>query len=153
MEGRRHDAGLLRDSGLLNSLEREAYSPRGDALCPPYGDPAYPLRPYLMASYRIGEVQVFTADMVAFNEAMSSVRASVEWLFGDVYNSFKFIDFKKNLKLRLSAIGKQYIATGLFRNIQTCLSYGNTASTFFQLDPPTVQDYLAKQCSTLSKDV
>ena len=80
--------------------------------------------------------------MVAFNEAMSFVRASDEWLFGDVSNSFRFIDFKKNLKLGLSAIGKQYIVAALFRNFLTCL-YGNTTSTFFQLDPPIVQDYWA----------
>ncbi|CAH3150859.1 unnamed protein product, partial [Pocillopora meandrina] len=55
------------------------------------------------------EVPVFTADMEAFNSAMSSARTSVEWLFGDISNSFKFLDFKKNLKLGLSAVGKQYI--------------------------------------------
>jgi len=141
VEGGRHDAGMLKVSDLLNVLEREAYSPRGEVLCL-YGDPAYPLRPHLMAPYRIGQVPVFTADMEAFNEAMSSVRTSVEWLFGDVSNSFKFIDFKKNLKLGLSAIGKQYIVAALFRNILTCL-YGNTTSTFFRLHPPAVQDYLA----------
>ena len=140
VEGGRHDAGMHKDSDLLNTLEREAYSPRGEVLCL-YGDPAYPLRPHLMAPYRIGQVPVFTADMEAFNEAMSSVRTSVEWLFGDVSNSFKFIDFKKNLKLGLSAIGKQYIVAALFRNILACL-YGNTTSTFFRLHPPAVQDYL-----------
>ena len=85
-----------------------------------------------MAPYRIGEVPVFTADMEAFNSAMSSARASVEWLFGDISNSFKFLDFKKNLKLGLSAVGKQYIVSALFRNILTCL-YGNTTSTHFNL--------------------
>ena len=54
VEGARHDAGMLKDSGLLQTLEREAYNPRGDVLCL-YGDPAYPLRPHLMVPYRIGE--------------------------------------------------------------------------------------------------
>ena len=60
----------------------------------------------------------------------------------DISNYFKFIDFKKNLKSGLSAIGKQYIVSALSRNILTCL-YSNTKSTHFQLDPPTVQDCLA----------
>ena len=29
---------------------------------------------------------------------MSSVRVSVEWLFGDIVRSFKFLDFKNNFK-------------------------------------------------------
>ena len=60
----------------------------------------------------------------------------------DISNSFKFIDFKKNLKLGLSANGKQYIVSALSRNILTCI-YSNTTSTHFLLDPPTLQDYLA----------
>ena len=36
--------------------------------------------------------------MEAFYAAMSSVKALAEWPFGDISNSFKFIDFKKNLK-------------------------------------------------------
>ena len=50
VEGRRHDAGMLKDSGLLNSLQRHAHTPMGDILCI-YGDPAYPLRPQLMCPY------------------------------------------------------------------------------------------------------
>ena len=30
-----------------------------------------------------------------FNQSMSSVRESVEWLFNDVTNNFKFLDLKK----------------------------------------------------------
>ena len=32
---------------------------------------------------------------------MSSERTSVKWLFGDIQNYFKFVDFKKNLKVGL----------------------------------------------------
>ena len=40
---------------------------------------------------------------------MSEVRISVEWLFNDMVNYFKFMDFKKNLKVGLSNVGKIYI--------------------------------------------
>ena len=141
VEGRRHDAGMLKDSGLLNDLSRAGFNTRGEVLCL-YGDPAYPLRPNLMRPYCQGDVPVLTPEMEAFNTAMSSVRVSVEWLFNDVSNYFKFIDFKKNLKIGMSAVGKQYIVCALLRNILTCL-YGNITSDHFQLEPPTVQDYLA----------
>ncbi|KAL9970194.1 hypothetical protein ACROYT_G022528 [Oculina patagonica] len=42
-EGRRHDAEMLADSGLLNDLQRFAFSSTGQPMCL-YGDPAYPLR-------------------------------------------------------------------------------------------------------------
>ena len=65
--------------------------------------------------------------MREFNNAMSEVRVSVEWLFSDIAESFKFIAYKKNLKLGMNAVGKQYIVSVLFRNILICL-YGNTTS-------------------------
>jgi len=139
VEGRCHDAGMLRDSGLLNILQRNAHTPRGDILCI-YGDPAYPLRPQLMCPYR--NIRALTPHMMAFNKAKSEVRVAVEWRFGNIADYFKFIDYKKNLKLGMSAVGKQYIVSVLMRNILTCL-YGNTTSEFFQVDPPTLLQYLA----------
>ena len=83
-----------------------------------------------------------TPQMRDFNSAMSRVRISVEWLFGDISTYFKFIDFKKNLKIGMSAVGKQYIVCALMRNALTCL-YGNNTSEYFQLDPPNVETYFA----------
>ena len=80
--------------------------------------------------------------MEDFNKSMSSVRSSVEWICGDIVTSFKFLDFKKNLKIGLSTVGKLYIVSALMRNALTCL-YGNNTSAFFALDPPSLEEYFA----------
>ena len=67
-----------------------AFYPTGVEMCL-YGDPPYPLRVHLQATFRIG---ILTRDMQIFNDSMSAVRASVEWLFADIINYFKFLDFK-----------------------------------------------------------
>lgn len=82
---------MLADSGLLRQLQQHAFSPTGQVMCL-YEDPAYPLRVHLQAPFRNA---VITPQMQAFNTSMSSVRNSVEWLFGDIINYFKFLDFKK----------------------------------------------------------
>ena len=127
---------MLAESGLLDNLQQYAFSPNNQPMCI-YGDPAYPLRVHLQAPFRNA---VLTADMEAFNKSMSAVRVSVEWLFGDVINYFRFLDFKKKLKMQLSQVGKMYIACAILRNVLTCL-YGNTTSRFFELEPPTLQEY------------
>ena len=77
-EGRRHDAGMLNESGLLNALQAYAHTPTGHPFCI-YGDPTYPLRPQLMCPHRPGDYAgPLTPQMRAFNAAMSSVRISVE---------------------------------------------------------------------------
>ena len=63
---------------------------------------------------------------------------SVEWLFGDIVNYFKFLDFKKNLSL--SAVGKMYVVCAILRNALTCM-YTNSTSEYFALDPPTIDEH------------
>ena len=138
LEGRRHDAGILHDSGLLYNLEAYAYSATGPLMCL-YGDPAYPLRVHLQGPFWNPQL---TPLMEAYNSSMSSVKVSVEWLFGDIREYFKFMDFKKNLKIGMSSIGKMYIVSALLQNALSCL-YGNNTATFFYLEPPTLQDYFA----------
>ena len=73
---------MLYDLGLLQDLERYAFSPAGHPMCV-YGDPVYPLRIHLQAPF--GNA-ILTPQMVNFNKSMSTVRISVEWLFADVLN-------------------------------------------------------------------
>lgn len=62
--------------------------------------------------------------MEVYNICMSKVRIFVEWLFGDIVNFFKFLDFRKNLKIELSSVGKFYAVFVILRNVFICL-YGN----------------------------
>ena len=134
-EGRRHDSVMLQQSGLLQDLRRVAFHD-GQPLCL-YGDPAYPLGIHLQAPYRQNPL---TPQMALFNKAMSEVRVAVEWVFGDIANYFKFIDFKKQMKINLSSVGKMYFVCALLENARTCL-YGNLVSTTFDVQPPSLQEY------------
>ena len=107
---------MLADSGVYNELARNSVEPAGNPLCL-YGDPAYPLRVHLQAPFRN---VVLTQQMEDFNNSMSAVRS--------------FLDFKKNLKIGLSSVGKMYIVSASLRNAITCL-YGNTTSIFFLCRP------------------
>ena len=133
---------MLAESDLLQDLERNAFSPTGEPMCI-YGDPAYPLRVHLQCPFR---QRILTPDMEAFNEAMSSVRVSVESLLtlwrhcGDIVDYFKFLVFKRNLKIGMSSIDKLYLVSSLLQNAVTCL-YGNNSSEFFDLKPPSLQYY------------
>ena len=82
LEGRRHNSAMLADSGLLDELEQHAFSTTREPMAL-HGDTAYPLRVYLQVPYRGVEI---TPQTELHNKAMSSVRMSVEWLFGDIVN-------------------------------------------------------------------
>ena len=94
VEGKKHDASMLVDSNRLQDLERYAFSPTGQPMSV-YGDPAYPLRVHLQAPFRRG---ILVPEMEQYNAAMSSVRVSVEWLFGDIYTILTYIEitYKEN---------------------------------------------------------
>ena len=138
LERRKHDAGMLKDCHLLDDLKAHAFSATGEAMCL-YGDPAYPHRIHLQGPFK---EQQLTPAKEDFNSAMSSVRSSVEWVFGDVIGSFKCLDFKKNLRIGLSPDGKHYIVSALLRNALTCL-YGNNTGAYFGVEPPSLEEYFS----------
>ena len=137
IEGRRHDAAILRMSGLYDELERHSWAVNGDPLCV-YGDTAYPLRIHLQTPYRNGIN--FTPQQHLFNTSMSNVRVSVEWAFREIVQNWGIFDSKRKLKIGLSAVAKFYLVATLLRNALTCF-YGSQISTYFNLEPPNVRDY------------
>ena len=117
VEGRRHDSGMLADSAILPQLQQFSRNQNGAPLCI-YGDLAYPLRQQLQTPFRNPQLN---PQQSAYNTAMRKARIGVEWVFGDITNFFKFLDFKKNVKLGLSPIGKMYIVCAFLMNIHTCM--------------------------------
>ena len=136
VEGKRHDCAILAMSGLLQTLQRYSCGPNREVLCI-FGDAAYPLRRNLLAPYNGAQL---TQEQMDFNSSMSKVRVTVEWMCGKVINNFKFTDFKKNLKIGLSCVGKFYRVSAILTNAHTCL-YKNNGSQYFAKDPPLLEEY------------
>ena len=121
-------------------LKESSFAPDGSPLCI-YGDPAYPLRVHLQTGFNtIG----ITPEEDEYNQRMSASRVSVEWVFGDIVKYFAFCDFKKNLKVGLSPIGKIYVVSALLQNIHCCL-YGSNTSRRFECQPPILEEYLVEK--------
>lgn len=132
--GHKHDAGILRISGLLDKMKKLVQ----DQKYVIYGDPAYPLGRFLYKPHRGA---VLTQSEVDFNKAMSTVRQAVEWGFGKVITEFAFLDFKKNQKILLQRVPLMYKVGTILANCHTCL-YGSQVTQFFHTDPPALEDYL-----------
>ena len=62
--------------------------------------------------------------------------------FNDILNYFKFLDFKRNMKVQLSAVGKMYLTCGILHNARICL-YKSITSNYLEVEPPSLEDYFA----------
>ena len=127
---------MLADSGLLNQLQLHSFETGRRPVCI-YGDPAYPLNVHLQSGFRSANT---TIEKELWNSKMSSVRQAVEWIFGDIVNFFKFQDFKKNLKIGLSPVGKMYIVSALLHNARSCF-HRTIISKYFECKPQIVEAY------------
>ena len=136
-EGRRHDSLMLAASGFLQDLQRFSNCPVTGNPLYVYGGPAYPIRAHLQRSCKGG---VLTPPQQDFNTSISTVRSSVERIFGDIVNYLKFLDFKKNLKIGLNAVGKMYVTCAPMQNARSIL-YGSATLEYFGLNPPTLEEY------------
>lgn len=70
-ESKKHDAAMLYESKMLQDLQQSSIDTNSNILCI-CEDPAYTAN--------------LNTDQRAWNGAMSSVKVSVEWLFGDIKN-------------------------------------------------------------------
>ena len=68
--------------------------------------------------------------MQEYNE-LNFVWIAVKWLFGVITNLFKFLYFKRNVKIGLSSVGKMYVVPALLCNAITCQIYDITKISLY----------------------
>ena len=88
VEGKKLDSAMLTMSNLYNQLVQYSKKANGETLSI-HGDPAYPLCSQLQSAFKNKNLTLQHAD---FNKSMSTVRASLEWVFGEILNNFSFLD-------------------------------------------------------------
>ncbi|KAF6215708.1 hypothetical protein GE061_000039 [Apolygus lucorum] len=131
-----HDAGIFRGTEFIEQLRRLCeYTANRYVL---YGDAAYPISEFLLKLYPQTTADV---DAMNFNRSMSAVRQAVDWGFEKVVREWAFVDFHKNLKVMKQDVPNIYKVACLLANCHSCL-YGSQISQFFNVHPPTLQQYL-----------
>eukprot|EP00742_Colponemidia_sp_Colp-10_P010687 GILJ01011760.1.p1 GENE.GILJ01011760.1~~GILJ01011760.1.p1 ORF type:complete len:360 (-),score=12.80 GILJ01011760.1:43-1122(-) len=92
---------------------------------------------------QIPHIGQLTANQREENRAMASVRMVIERSFGHTTTLFPFNDYRENLKLLLSSqVHIYYYVSTFFANLHTCF-YGSECSRYFDLEPPSVEEYLS----------
>ena len=145
--GRGNDARMLRESGLMADLARLRALMAGAAgaaahqvLYYVYGDPAYPVSPFMMRS--IFGIGMTLADRQV-NTDMSRVRICVEWQYGELLQIFAFLDFSQNLKLHLQPLHHYFVTGVLLLNCRVCMrGLRSKTPRFFRCCPPSLAEYL-----------
>jgi len=137
-EGRRNDTVMYYESGQDEDLKQTLLID-GVQHCL-YGDSAYVLRAWMPTGHRNRPNQN-EAERV-FDLSMSRDHEIVEWGYQDIKQYFTTLDFQRKLKIRGTAVGKQYLSGALLCNIRSCL-YGNLTASYFGCDPPSLERYLS----------
>lgn len=105
-----------------------------------YGDPAYREDQCVIKPFRTGPQM--TREEKKVNEALAAKRIVVEWEFGHVAKLFSFVRHKPEQKTLLNRCGLFYLVATLMKNVHICVNGGNQTSTYFGLEPPTLEEYI-----------
>ncbi|KDQ64012.1 hypothetical protein JAAARDRAFT_52042 [Jaapia argillacea MUCL 33604] len=127
MEGRRNDAFMLTESGLMEALAEFAKwedvpddGPPEERYFQVFGDPAYGIGNHLVSPF--------------------AIRIEVEHGFGIVSNTWPFLNAGWKMQLYHSSVGRYYRVGVLLTNTLNCL-HPNQVAQYFDCQPPDLQDY------------
>jgi hypothetical protein len=154
-----NDAGAYAQAGVENRLRRllapaNAGLPVGHRICAA-ADGGFPISDVLQT--RI-VAPVLTPAQILYNTALSSVRESIEWVIGKVFTLWEYINWcvpplfcssklpntffrYMCLSVGRSPVGIVCEIAFFLTNCHVCFN-GSESSSFFGIDPPTIEEYL-----------
>jgi hypothetical protein len=124
--GSRHDAFIIGESGLLDQLEE--LMPPGNPVYTLYGDSAYAQMHLVLGGFRNPIPHTRQAE---WNGQMSSVRESVEWMFGRITALWSYLDFSRSMRVFKSPVHEYYMIGAFMSNLH-CIMYANQTADYFQ---------------------
>jgi hypothetical protein len=139
-DGRRGDGYIFRHSNLENIWRNHPIARNYRKLA----DSAYPTTNWTLSMFKRLPGQELPPDRQAFNATYSPMRTCVEWGYEKVVRHWAYIDFKKQMKMELVRMEAMWLGAFWLTNVVTCVRGGNQISEFFELPPPTLEEYLRK---------
>jgi hypothetical protein len=93
----------------------------------------------------IGDSAYSDDDIIATGggRGMSAIREQIEWNYKDLKMLWKYLDYKHVLKLRKQPVAKIVFVCMLLRNAH-CSIYGNESSEYFNITPPSFEEWLSQ---------
>ncbi len=81
-------------------------------------------------------------DRQAFNATYSPMITCVEWGYDKVVRHWAYVDFKKQMRMEMVRMEAMWHGAFWLTNVVTCVRGGNQISEYFELPPPTLEEYL-----------
>jgi hypothetical protein len=103
------------------------------------GNSAYPNNDVMVCIY---EGRWLPAATEAFNRVMCPIRTCVEWGYEKIVRYWAFVDFKKQMKIQRVRVEAMWRIAVFLTNALTCAREGNQISSYFDLCPPTLEEFL-----------
>jgi len=136
--GSQHDSSQAEAIQIGSLLSTHCSFPDRDFVL--YADSGFAIGQNLITPFRRGRNH--SDEEAEWNREMSRHRITVEWGIGRCKNLFQMMNNKNNLKSLMSPVAIYWFNSILFTNIHSCINRRNQVSEYFDLDTPTLEEYI-----------
>ena len=81
------------------------------------------------------------SDEALYNRLLSSIQITVAWVFGELVDQWKFLDFQQAMKIFKCPVAQYYVNAAFLSNLCNCL-LGSRTQQYFGATQLTIDEYL-----------